>query len=69
MAFTPKQERQGTAIGAEGHNSAVANEADMPSITLGGAESAAKSYSEQGHAVFDGNGLPSSASFSSEIGA
>lgn len=61
--FTQKQERNGTAIGADGHNSAVANEGPMPAIPIGQAEAAAVKYSETGHQVFNGGGVSAVVSF------
>lgn len=68
MVFTPKQERQGTAIGADGHNSAVANEGPMPAIPMGEAMAAAAGYSDQGRQVFDGGGLEGTVSFEWDAG-
>lgn len=57
MAFTPKQVRQGTDMGADGHNSAVANQADMVEVPIEAAQAAAAAYSDQGRQVFDGGGF------------
>ena len=49
--FTPKQVRNGADQGAAGHNTAVANMADMPDIPLGAAESAAAEVMAEAHAL------------------
>lgn len=49
MAFTPKQERQGTAIGAPGHNSADSNEGPMPAPPVGQATAAGVGAMTEGH--------------------
>ena len=57
MAFTGKQERNGTNIGAPGHNSAIANEGPMPAIPMAQAMAAADgTYNTPGHSVFLGGG-------------
>jgi hypothetical protein len=65
MTFTPKQVRQGTDIGADGHNSAVANEGPMPDVAplIGQAMGAAAAYSDNGLKVFEGGGVTGTVSF------
>ncbi len=66
--FTPKQERNGTNIGADGHNTADANEAAMPALPVEAAMSAASGYSDTGKSVFDGGGLEGMVSFEWDAG-
>lgn len=68
MAFTQKQERNGTDIGADGHNSAVVNEGPIPAIPMGAAMGAAAAYSDQGHVVFDGGMSEGMANFEWDAG-
>lgn len=52
--FTPKQERNGTAVGADGHNTAVAAEGPMPAIPMAEATAVGVAYADKGRQVFDG---------------
>jgi hypothetical protein len=61
MAFTPKQQRQGTDIGGADHNTAAAGPYPDVGSVMSQATAAGNAYNNSGHAVMTGAGLPDQA--------
>ncbi len=57
--FTAKQVRNGTNIGADGHNTAVDDMGPLPAIPMDAAMAQGNAYNDTGLDVMMGSGIPS----------